>query len=176
MKVDFKKLSKHKGYQSLKKSVIKDCMGGEGCFNINGCDKAGRTQCFHSYCNKFKWVIDRAKHYAYKTGIDIGDIIDSWEEGRTYWYMNYYQESNMPRLNAEYVLVFDTLIQFKDAVRICPGFRCPACKKVTKDPYKCEHCDWKAYGLLGTLGKGVYVFIKEKMKGANIFYPVAFEE
>lgn len=51
-----------KGYEKLKATVIDDCNKGEGCFNHNGCDKE-RTTCFHRYCDKFKWIVNRAKHY-----------------------------------------------------------------------------------------------------------------
>jgi hypothetical protein len=36
-------------------------------------------------------------------------------------------------------------------------------------------CDWKAYGLLRTLGKGASIFIKSKLKVFDIFMPVAWE-
>jgi len=176
MKIDFKKLSKRKGYQKLKKAVIEDCIEGDNCFNVSGCNKKGKVKCFHRYCNTFKWVIDRAKHYSHKIGVDIGDILDTWEEDRRYWYMNYYQDANQPKLTGNDVIVFDTMELFTNAVRVCPGFRCPACGKVTKDPYRCEHCDWKSYGLFGCLGKGIHIFIKDKMKGETIFFPIAFEE
>ncbi len=174
MNVDFKKLSKHPGYQSLKRDVIKDCMRGGKCFNVSGCNNKKERNCSHRPCIKFKWVIDRAKHYANKTGLDIGNILDTWEKHRTYWHQNYYQDSNQPKLTKD-VLIFDTIDQFSAAVKICPGFRCPSCGKVTKDPHKCEHCDWKAYGLFGCLGKGVHIFITSEMRGETIFYPIAFE-
>jgi len=36
-------------------------------------------------------------------------------------------------------------------------------------------CDWKVYGLFKDLGKGVYIFVKEKMRGETIFKPIAWE-
>ena len=81
-----------KGYESLMKKVKKDCIGGSNCFNPNGCDK-NENKCFHRYCDKFKWIIDRAKHYAEKTGLNWEEILDKWEESCDYWYMNYYQEA-----------------------------------------------------------------------------------
>ncbi len=107
-----------KGIESLKASVQKDTVDGENCFNQNGCDheftrmvpednpallEMGITQackrvskCFHRYCDKYKWVMDRAKHYSEKSGKSVEEIIKVWEENRTYWYMNYYQEVNQP--------------------------------------------------------------------------------
>lgn len=107
-----------KGIESLKASVLHDTEKDENCFNENGCDheftrmmpetnqaliEMGITQCckkvskcFHKYCDKYKWVIDRAKHYAEKTGKTYEEIIEIWESNRTYWYMNYYQDCNQP--------------------------------------------------------------------------------
>jgi hypothetical protein len=107
-----------KGLESLKAAVLLNTKDGEGCFNENGCDheftrmvpetnpaliEMGMTQackrvskCFHKYCDKYKWVIERAKHYAEKTGREFEEIIEIWESNRTYWYMGYYQEGQQP--------------------------------------------------------------------------------
>lgn len=37
-------------------------------------------------------------------------------------------------------------------------------------------CDWKVYGLFGGLGKDVFVFCKDKLKGERMFMPLAWEE
>ncbi|WP_196602106.1 hypothetical protein [Pectinatus frisingensis] len=192
------------GYEELEAAVISDCKEGEGCFNPAGCNKEAtimvpgsaaakkmgfdmvckhNIKCFHQYCNKFKWVIDRAKHYEEKTGISWERILNSWEENRDYWYMNYYQDCNQPLIQGDKVKVFDTV---DDAVKSFKdmGFRCPICGGISKNPYECDSgkkmsknkiCDWKVYGLLGDLGKGVYIFCKDKCKGQTIFMPVAWE-
>ena len=107
-----------KGLKSLKKAVLRDTQKGEGCFNENGCDheytrmvpetnpalvKMGMhrackrvSKCFHKYCDKYKWVIERAKHYAEETGRDFEEIIEIWESNRTYGYMGYYQNGHQP--------------------------------------------------------------------------------
>ena len=107
-----------KGLESLKAAVLYDTESGENCFNQNGCDHEFTrivpqdnpsllemgfktscirvSKCSHKYCDKYKWVIDRAKHYAEKTGKKYEEIIDIWESNRTYWYMNYYQDCNQP--------------------------------------------------------------------------------
>lgn len=182
-----------KGYEKLKKSVMKDCENGCNCFNENGCNvKKGGTwtygdskgkSCFHEYCNQFKWVIDRAKEYAMVTGLDWNDILDAWEENRNYWYMNYYQECNQPHLGEGAVYIFEdvdeALKSFGDT-----GFRCPACGGVSSNPYECnsgekdgdgKECDWKSYGLFGCMGEGAHVFLKDKMLGQTLFMPVAWE-
>lgn len=86
-----------KGIESFTDAVKKDCQDGQNCFNENGCDQ-DRPKCFHRYCNKYLWVINRAKQYEQVTGIPYLKIIEEWETNRTYWYMNYYQECNQVEL------------------------------------------------------------------------------
>ena len=170
------------GYDKLIESVKRDCTKDGNYFNPEGCDKESQRKCFHRYCTKFKWIIERAKHYAEKTGLDWEDILDAWESKRDYWYMNYYQESNQPEIKANSVRVFETVDEMLKSVG--KEFRCPACGEITTYPYTCNSgkemqegkiCDWKSYGLLGTLGKGIFVYCKDKLHGENIFMPVAWE-
>ncbi len=175
-----------KGYKSLLKSIKKDCDDGEGCFNPNGCDKQryryerghcyANTKCMHSYCDKFKWVLDRVKHYAEKTGLTEEEILNSWEERRTYWVQNYYQESNQPLIQGDNVRVFDTREDIQKSLK-GRGFRCPKCNHVSNTSQECgyDKCNWNSYGLLGTMGKGVSVFIKETFALVEIFMPIAWE-
>jgi hypothetical protein len=138
---------------------------------------------FHDYRAQLSWIIERAKHYAEKTGLEAADILDSWEKDRNYWYMNYYQDSNQPLLN-ESVHVFETMEDLEKSVGKS-GFRCPSCAGVSSNPYECNTnikdkngkvCNWKSYGLFGCMGKGANFFIKEKMKGETIFMPIAWEK
>lgn len=170
-----------KGYEKLKAAVIYDCNKGEGCFNPNGCDKE-RTTCFHKYCDKFKWIVYRAKHYGEKLDLNWEEVLDSWEEGRNYWYMNYYQEANQPEINLDRIKVFETIEELHKSIGD-KGFRCPSCGGISKNPYKCtsglkvhgKNCDWKVYGLFGHLGKGVFVYVKEKLFGEELFMPISWE-
>jgi hypothetical protein len=173
------------GYKKLLASLKNDCEGKE-CMNVKGCSKQypNKGHCFHEYCSKFNWVIERANHYSEKTGIPASKILDAWEERRNYWYMNYYQDSRQPLIKADNVRVFGT----KDELGKSIGkheFRCPSCGGVSKSYQTCDTglpmesgkpCDWKSYGLFGTLGKGVTVFVKETLDMAEIFMPVAWEE
>lgn len=193
-----------KGYESLVKKVKKDCDEGQGCFNPEGCNyefykyvpaegemkKFGDTvckcnsKCGHQYCDKFKWIIDRAKHYGEKLGVNWEDILDSWEESCNYWYMNYYQECNQPEIKGDKVKVFETVEDMLKSIGD-KKFRCPACGGISKSPYNCDSglemekgkvCDWKVYGLFGDLGKGVFVYCKDKLQGETIFMPIAWEQ
>lgn len=137
---------------------------------------------WHNYRGKLAWAIERAKHYAEKTGLTPESILDAWEAKRNYWYMNYYQDSSQPEIQGDKVRIFETVSEMLESIGE-NGFRCPACEGVSKSPYKCttgikkdgKPCDWKVYGLFGHLGKGVSVFVKEKVAGESIFMPVAWE-
>lgn len=166
------------GYEKLKASVERDCDC--GCFNPEGCNVPNRRKdgkcCTHSYCDKFKWVIDRAKQYGEKLGLNWEDILNSWESNRSYWYMNYYQECNEPEINSDKVRVFETVDEMIGSIGK-KQFRCPACGGISTNPYACDNgeCNWKVYGLFGDMNKGVFVYCKDRLKGETIFLPVAWE-
>jgi len=145
-------------------------------------DEQGTTKC-HDYRGKLAWVIERAKHYAEITGLEASDILDSWEKKRDYWYMNYYQDCNQPKLSSDKGRVFETQEDLLLSIGK-PEFRCPMCGGISSSPYECNSgkemekgkvCDWKVYGLFKDLGKGVFVFAKDKMIGQTIFKPIAWE-
>lgn len=190
-----------KGYKSLIEKVKNDCT--EDCFNENGCnhefyryelsegnskkytDKVCRhiSKCGHKYCDKFKWIIDRAKHYADKTGLNWEDILDSWEDNCNYWYMNYYQDCNQPEIKGDKVSVFETVEEMIKAIGE-KQFRCPSCGGISTSPYKCNTglemskgkiCDWNVKGLFQDLGKGIFIYCKDKLAGETIFMPVSWE-
>lgn len=184
------------GYESLKKVVMRDCNDNDscGCFNPEGCNvenarigkygEDGYKSCFHDYCDKFKWAIDRAKHYGEKLGLDWKDVLDSLEEDRNYWYMNYYQECNQPEIKGEKIKVFETVEDMLKSIGK-KEFRCPSCGGISTSPYKCNSglemskgktCDWNVGGLFGDLGKGISVYCKDKLKGETIFMPIDWEQ
>ncbi len=171
-----------KGYEKLKTAVERDCKV-SGCFNPDGCNSAGNSHCTHRYCDQFKWVIDRAKHYGENLGLDWHEVLNSWEATRTYWYMNYYQEYNQPQIAGNKMRVFETVEEMLTSIGK-DGFRCAKCDGVTTNPYSCNSglemskgtiCDWKVFGLFGDLGKGIYVYCKDKLRGERIFMPIAWE-
>lgn len=138
----------------------------------------------HDFFAKVRWAVGRAQHYAEKTGLGAADILNAWETNRNYWYMNYYQDSNQPLIAGGQVRVFDTTEQLVAALGD-RGFRCPACGGVSTNPYECDSgdslgdrgvCDWKVYGLMSYLGRDVYVFVKDVLRGERIFMPIAWEE
>lgn len=130
----------------------------------------------------FAWAIARAQHYAEKTGLTVEAILDAWEKRRDYWYMSFYQEANMPEIKDGSVRIFDTVPDLLKSIGSA-GFRCPNCAGVSKSPYECNSgkkaygktCDWKVYGLFGHMGKGITVFVKEKVAQEAMFLPIAWE-
>lgn len=163
------KIEECDAYKKLLEAVVKDEQKSPG---------------FHDYHGKLAWIVERANHYAEKLGMDACDILTAWDSGRDYWYMNYYQDANQPRIEGDSVRVFDTAEEMMASIGDA-GFRCPCCAGVSRSPYECDSglvmpktekvCDWKSYGLFGTAGKGVFVFVKEKIKGESIFMPISWE-
>ncbi|WP_407330571.1 hypothetical protein [Enterovibrio sp. 27052020O] len=118
--------------------------------------------------------------YAGLLGISQQQVLDAIEAKRTYSAVNYYQQSNFPSLDG--VKIFDTKQAFAEAAP-SKQFRCPSCGGVSSDPYECDaskDCDWKSYGLFGTLGKGVRIVVKdtflEHPRVHEIFMPLEFEQ
>lgn len=131
-----------------------------------------------------KYLRTKLVEYSNALGISQEAILKSWEEDRTYNAINYYQEANQPSLKADKVKVFETVEELLQAVGE-KKFRCPSCNGVSTNPYECnsgeemskgKKCDWKVYGLFGDLGKGTYVYIKDKLRGESIFTPLSWEK
>lgn len=193
--------------EKLLNSVKKDCEEGNKCFNCNGCNhefyrkekREGDTtehcyrvsKCFHKYCDKLKWIVDRAKHYSEKTGVSASEILKGWEEQRDYWYMNFYQESNQPEIKSNNVIVVKNREEFFEKYP-SKKFICPYCKGISTNPNECnsgkevelmngkkktkEVCNWKSYGLFATLNGGVHVFLKDDLRLLEIFKPMEMKD
>lgn len=168
-------IEESEGYKKLRKAIADDA-------------KSGRDE--DERLKTLQFAVDRARHYEEKTGVPAGDILTAWESRRDYWYMNYYQDANQPRIEGDSVRVFETTDDLLEAIGK-DGFRCPHCQGVTRNPYECNSgvklpllnsggvaktCNWKVYGLFGAMGRGVYVFVKAEVKGENMFKPVAWEQ
>ena len=132
---------------------------------------------------KIEWIIERAKHYQLKTEKPYQEIIDTWVSKKDYWYINYFQEENQPLITGEDVYLFENREAAKESFKEL-GFRCPRCGGISKSPTECDTnivvdkktCDWKSYGLFGTLGKGVTIILKDTISIENIFKPIAYEK
>ena len=154
---DFEEQSMGPGLKKLIEAVQKDCTEGEGCFSMEGCkhqfykteitdnpflkeigvnEVCKRTsKCTHKYCDKLKWVLDRAQQYTDALGVSRDEVINAWENDRDYWYMNYYQDCNQPPLegNLKVIKSIDWEAQIIERFGENPDnwkFVCPACGHV----------------------------------------------
>ena len=123
-----------KGIETLRRTVMKDCAEGSNCFNSKGCDQQGRIKCFHKYCDKYAWVLRRARHYQRKTGVDSLQILTDWETNRDYWYMNYYQEGSQPLIKGKDILLFDDWekrgVELFGEDKKKWKYKCPSCNHI----------------------------------------------
>ena len=128
-----------------------------------------------------KNIIDtRLENYSFHTGLSKDEILNALENKRNYSAVNFYQETKLPLLE-DGIIVLDSLKEFKDKF---PSGKstCPSCGKESTDYYECSqyNCDWKVYGLLGDLGKGIKVIIKDKFLEnpvpINIFKPIELKQ
>ena len=89
MKVNWKVVSKSPGYIAIKDMYIYDASK----------RNTGRSK--QELYRHFKWIISRAKHYAYTKNIDIALVLNTWasDPDRKYWWLNSYQDNNLPRLD-----------------------------------------------------------------------------
>lgn len=94
MKINWKDLAASPGYISLKGAYIKDVQDASK-EKLKG-RKPIRDK--KEFLRHFNWVICRAKHYAYHLGRDVSSVLDEWESKRTYWWLNYYQDCQQPKI------------------------------------------------------------------------------
>lgn len=98
MKINWKLVSQSPGYISLKNVYIKAVQGAE-THRAKYKSKPMREK--QEFLDLFNWIICRAKHYSNHTGKPIEIILLEWEQGRTYWWLNYYQEGNQPKFTSK---------------------------------------------------------------------------
>lgn len=124
--------------------------------------------------------------YAAVLGFSENEILENLEERRDYSAVNYYQPANFPPLKD--VHVFDNVGQLRD--KFPSGkFVCPNCGGISTDPATCNSgvfmandlpCDWKAWGLLRTFGKGYWFVVKDDFLAHpvvhEIFMPLELHE
>lgn len=125
-------------------------------------------------------------YYAEKLGYDPVEVFKALEKKRDYSYPNYYQWAKFPKLDD--VKVFETGQDLHVAIQPKKGFRCPACSGISKNAQVCDTgirkdgkvCDWKSYGLFGTMGKGIRFIVKKNWiydpVVSSCFMPVAMED
>jgi hypothetical protein len=101
-------------------------------------------------------------------------------------YTNYFQECNLPKLSDVYI--FETENDFFEKFP-SKEYQCPSCSKISTDYQKCNSdytdkngvvCNWKVYGLFGSMGKGIKVLVKDRFtdipKPIMMFKPIELLE
>jgi hypothetical protein len=170
------------GKESLIAAVLDSCKS-EGGDGVNFCHESRKCRC----CQKYKWIMDRAAHYAEKLGSDVESVLKVWEGRRDYWFMNYYQDADQPLIEGEDIRVMNA--ESMKAVDLEKGFRCPCCNGISKDAYECDSgivvknikdgkdgvCNWKSYGLFRTLGKGITIVMSDSLQMTHCFMPICWE-
>lgn len=128
----------------------------------------------------------KIEEYAKGLNLPKGKLLQAIEENRNYCAVNFYQECNFPKLSN--VLIFSTRQDLWK--KFSSGkYICPRCDHITTDPYECNSgalmenkkvCDWKSYGLFGTLGKGINVIVLDDFllhpKIHHIFKPIELKD
>lgn len=121
--------------------------------------------------------------YSAALGVSQDDLLKAIESRRRYFCCNFYQRSNWPSL--ENVRIFANLKELQASLGPPVKFRCPACNEASTSPYECNSgaklsdgktCDWKSWGLFGTMGKGLRIAIRagflDHPKVEEIFMPI----
>jgi hypothetical protein len=125
-----------------------------------------------------EFIRKKTKHYAEILGYSSTEILEKLEERRDYFSCNYYQEANFPELSE--VTVFNTKEDFKKSFP-SGKYICPACKGISTHALECNSgipiekrktCDWKAYGLFGTMGLGFRFVVKDSFLIEPIVYEI----
>lgn len=117
---------------------------------------------------KFEWVLQRAQQYADFCHTERDKVLAAWEEDRTYWFVNYYQECNQPDLQANTGLFGKKIVTLDEWMaegqrlfgedRLDWRFRCPMCGHIQtgrqfqdagKDPHRAYFNCASRFGLGG---------------------------
>jgi hypothetical protein len=124
-----------------------------------------------------KFIRTKTAHYAEHLGFTPYHILESMEATRHITAPNHYQEANYPSLAG--VFIFDSLKEYRECFP-SHRFTCPSCGSISTGSSTCDSgvivggkpCDWKAYGLFGTLGKGFRFVLKDKFLKEALVYEI----
>ena len=116
MNIDWKHLATTSGYQSLKAAYTEEVKEAEReKVRFNRRPRREKEE----FLKLFNWVISRAKHYAHHKNIPIEIILNEWEEKRGYWWLNFYQECNQPKITPRALKQRGTLKQHRSKNKEC---------------------------------------------------------
>lgn len=134
-----------------------------------------------------KTIIEICNEYAEFACKSPVEVFNAIENIRSCSYPNWYTRNKYPPIKD--IMTFEYTSDLFRQIDYEKGFRCPSCNGISKDPYTCDTgivknyrdvCDWKSWGLFGTLGKGLRFTVFERFLSKpyvdEIFYPVCMEE
>lgn len=133
--------------------------------------------------------------YSKLLNLEPDNVLASLERNRDKPPSRYYSDASYPSKTDD-IIVFENEEDLEKRAQPEKGFRCPHCKGVSKHPYICDTgiklvlmnsngkkkpCNWKAFGLFGTLGKGMTFtikdgWLKDKPFIDDSFMPIAMEK
>ena len=89
-RLDWKKISRSKGYTSLKAAYVRDVQ------ELQKRNRRGHhpTRGKEEYRGYFKKAIGLAMRYSNKFDMEIEEVLNIWENYRDCWWLSFYQESN----------------------------------------------------------------------------------
>lgn len=146
-----------------------------------------------SLCSDIFSLLDRVlpQYAEWLEDVSEDEVLEAIEKHRTYSAPNYYQQRNFPDISSGVVLFRDS-DDVNAELQPERGFRCPMCRGVSKHQTECDSGvmidedgarrpgNWKAFGLFGTMGKGLRVAVAETFLEHpvvyEIFMPIALEE
>jgi len=135
--------------------------------------------------NVVNFISDRIPEYAILLNTSLSEALDIVAKARRVNYANWFQDGNIPTLKD--VSIFETKAHFQSTFSSGNSI-CPACSGISTNYRVCNSgviikkkiCDWKAFGLFGTLNKGVKILIKENAVNfpspVSIFKPIEYDK
>lgn len=137
---------------------------------------------------KIEFIKLKLLSYSQYLEMDMLDLLRAFEKARNVNCMNWYQEYNFPDLlGVTIVKNKDEFLQRFPSKKFC----CPFCSGETSKPQECNSglkvenikghkktvCNWKSYGLFGTMGKGIRVLVVDEFLAGDgrvheIFSPI----
>ena len=93
MNINWKEVSKSKGYRSLKKAYVRDVQK-----SVHSSRKGWHVRSKEEFRRYFKRAIGLAMHFSHEWQIPIETVLDYWESKRDYCWLNFYQKGNLMSL------------------------------------------------------------------------------
>ena len=134
-----------------------------------GDERAERVEAF---------IRKRVDQYSERLGFTPIEILTAFQKAKDVNAPNYYQQAVIPDIAD--VIIFENAKEFRECF---PSRRyvCPGCDGISTNMTVCdsgkpmnnsEPCDWKAFGLFGTLGKGFRFLVKEGFLEKSVVYEI----